>query len=309
MDMTESQAHELVTLRDLMRWAASRFSEAGIHCGHGLDNVLDEAVYLVLYALGLPPDLDASWFDSRLTTVERGTALELLVRRVEERRPAAYLTHEAWFCGLSFYVDERVLIPRSPLAELIETAFEAWIDPARVQRIADVGTGSGCIGIACAYAFPEAEVDLVDISHDALDVARINIARHGVGDRVHARYSDALSDLRGLRYDLIVSNPPYVDAADMAALSPEFRHEPALGLAAGEDGLDVVMRILDDAAECLNPGGILFVEVGNSAPALQSRLPGWPLTWLEFERGGTGVFMLTREEIIDVKDRARGRAP
>lgn len=298
MEITEDQAKDLLTLRDLMRWAASRFAEAGVSCGHGMENVLDEAVYLVLYALHLPPDLDASWFESRLTMTERDRALKLLQRRVEERRPAAYLTHEAWFCGLSFFVDERVLIPRSPIAELIENAFTPWIEPGRVHRILDVGTGSGCIGIACAYAFPEAQVDLADISSDALDVARLNISRHGLERRVQTVFSDALSDIGDLRYDIIVTNPPYVNAEDMSSLTPEYKHEPVLGLAAGEDGLDVVMRILSDASEHLNPEGILVAEVGNSAPALAKRLADWPLTWLEFERGGSGVFLLTREQIL-----------
>lgn len=304
MEMNETEANELLTLRDVMRWAASRFAEAGIACGHGMESVLDEAVYLVLFALHLPPDLDASWFESRLTKMERDTALKLLGRRIEERRPAAYLTHEAWFCGLSFYVDERVLIPRSPIAELIESAFTPWIEPDRVHRILDIGTGSGCIGIACAYAFPDALVDVVDISSDALEVARTNISRHGLKGRMQAVLSDALSGIGDWRYDIIVSNPPYVNAADMSSLTPEYRYEPVLGLAAGEEGLDVVMKILSKAAEHLNPQGILVVEVGNSAPALAERLVDWPLTWLEFERGGSGVFMLTREQIIASQEAA-----
>lgn len=304
MEINETAIGELTTLRDLMRWAASRFAEAGIACGHGMANELDEAVYLVLHALHLPPDLDPAWFDAHLTAAERTEALALIARRIEERRPAAYLTHEAWFCGLPFYVDERVLVPRSPIAELIEAAFEPWIDPARVTRVLDVGTGSGCIGIACAYAFPEIEVDLVDISPEALEVAQINVERHDLQGRVHAVLSDGLSAIGDESYDIIVSNPPYVDAEDMSDLAPEFRCEPELGLAAGEEGLDVVMPLVEQAVAHLNPGGILVVEVGNSAAALERRLHGWPLTWVEFERGGGGVFLLTREQI----ETAMGRA-
>ena len=297
--MAVTDIEDLITVRDLMRWGASRFGESGLGFGHGLGCALDEAVYLTLHALHLSPDTDASWFDARVTPAERQAVLALLRRRVDERMPSAYLTREAWFAGLSFYVDQRVLVPRSPIAELIEQGFEPWIEPREVRRVLDIGTGSGCIGIACAYAFPEAEVDLVDVSPDALAVAEINIARHDLKERVRAIRSDLFSGLTGERYDLIVSNPPYVDREDMSVLSQEYRHEPELGLAAGEQGLDVVLPMLREAAGHLNPGGVLVVEVGNSAAALCERLPQCPFTWLDFERGGLGVFALTREQLVE----------
>ncbi len=294
-------SESLETILDYIRWGASRFTAEGLFFGHGTDNALDESAALVLHALNLSHDLPPAYLQSRVTTEEKKRILKLFQRRVEERFPAAYLTNKAIFAGLPFYVDENVLVPRSPIAELIENGFQPWIDPDRVVRVLDMCTGSGCIGIACAYSFPQAEIDLVDISPEAIRVAEKNISQHGLQDRVTAIQSDLFSSLDDKTYDIIVSNPPYVSRSEMQELPQEYRNEPALGLEAGDAGLDVVIPILQQASSYLQPDGIMVAEVGLSADALQERFPQVPFLWLEFERGGEGVFMLTADQLVEYK--------
>jgi ribosomal protein L3 glutamine methyltransferase len=295
----ESPIQYLHTLSDFIRWGASRFNEAGLFFGHGTDSAIDEATTLVLHALHLPPQgLPGELFAAHLTEREKQQVIALLLRRIRERIPAPYLTHEAWFAGLSFYVDERVLIPRSPLAEALEQRLAPFISPEAIHTILDLGTGSGCIAIAAAYAFPKAQVDAVDISEEALEVARINIERYSLEARVHPRLSNLFQGLKKQRYDLILSNPPYVGTAELALLPREYQHEPRQALEASDEGLSIVLQILHFAPQYLNNGGILVVEVGNSEPLLIHRLPELPFLWLEFERGGQGVFLLTREQLI-----------
>jgi ribosomal protein L3 glutamine methyltransferase len=294
---TNMNIDNLKTVKDFIRWGASRFNEANLSYGHGMSSALDEAVYLVLNALHLPVDTPDSYWDGRLTPIEIEAVKTLLLRRINERKPAAYLTNEGWFAGLPFYVDERVLVPRSPIAELVETQFSPWVEPDDVSTILDLCTGSGCIGIACAYAFANANIDLADISQDAIDVANINIQRHDAAQQVVAICSDVFSNLDNKKYDIIVSNPPYVDIEDMSALTDEFLHEPKLGLSSGENGLDLTIEILHQAADYLNENGILVIEVGNSQYALQQQFPNIPFHWLEFERGGDGVFLLDKHQL------------
>ncbi len=288
----------LSTLRDYIRWAASRFTEAQLCFGHGTTTALDEAAALVLHTVHQPYNLADVYLESVLTLAERQAVIDRVDKRINERVPVAYLTNEAIFAGLSFYVDARVLVPRSPIAELIEQRFAPWVDEEQIANILDLCTGSGCIAIACAYAFPDAYVDAVDLSADALDVARQNIAKHQLADAVTLYQSDLFNGLPDdTRYDLIVSNPPYVCLEEWAQLPAEFRAEPEIGFKGGVSGLDIVMRILVDADQYLTEKGILIVEVGSSAETLQSTFPDVPFYWLDFERGGDGVFLLTAEQV------------
>jgi ribosomal protein L3 glutamine methyltransferase len=301
-DMTSQAQKELLTLRDLIRWGASQFNAAKLYFGHGTDNAFDEALLLVCHALYLSPLIPEAYLDARVTAAEREKVVGLLQERVSTRKPAVYLTHEAWFAGLPFYVDERVLVPRSPLAEWIEKGFEPWLQASSVTRVLDLCTGSGCIAIACARAFHHAEVDAVDISEDALQVAQKNIEKHGTQDQVTAINSDLFSALEGRRYQLIISNPPYVSSQEMNNLPDEYCHEPALGLAAGVDGIDVAVQILRSAARFLDPDGLLVMEVGNSEHALQAYFQDAPFIWLEFERGGHGVLLIEARHLQSITD-------
>jgi ribosomal protein L3 glutamine methyltransferase len=299
VDTREQLIEQLHSIRDYVRWGITQFQRAGIYYGHGSDNAFDEALALVLHCLHLTHDHVNPLFDARLTLAEREQVLNALETRFQKRLPVPYIIGEANFAGFSFAVDKRVLIPRSPIAELIENGFEPWLAGHYPHHILDLCTGSGCIGIACALYLDEAKVTLSDISTDALVVAEGNIERHRVEDRVRTVKSDLFAGLKGERFDLIVSNPPYVDAPDFAELPAEYRHEPKLALTAGDDGLDLVRIMLREAADHLSDNGVLIVEVGNSWVALEAAYPNVPFTWLDFERGGDGVFMLTRAQLVE----------
>jgi len=289
--------NELKTLHDIIRWGVTEFNKAELHFGHGTNNAWEEALVLAFHVLHLPPDTNDSVMDSRLTTTEKKAILDLFQQRIEQRIPSAYLTHKAYFAGLEFYVDQNVLIPRSPFAELIENQFQPWIDPNNVHRILDLCTGSACIAIASAYAFPEADIDAIDISSDALNVAKVNVDKHHLEQSVHLIQSDLFEAVGDKQYDVIVSNPPYVSQQEMTELPAEYAHEPSLGLEAGTKGLDLVDTILKQAKNHLTKQGILMVEVGNTQIAVEQAYPDLPFTWLDFERGGEGVFLLTKEQL------------
>ena len=297
--MTAETAAELHTIIDFIRYGATRFGVAGLTFGHSYDNAMDEATHLVLHTLHLPHDLSPNYGVARLTGDEKRRILELIERRVRERKPVAYLTGEAWFAGLKFKSDERALVPRSPLAESIQSGFSPWLDNTPVRRALDLCTGSGCIGIAMAVHNPDWHVDLVDISDAALSLARENIAFQHVEDRVRAIKSDLFAGIANEIYDVIVSNPPYVTEQEFAALPPEYGHEPALGLRAGEDGLDFAFKILLEAPAHLAENGCLIVEVGESERALTRLLPNLPLNWIEFDVGQMGVFVIERRDLVE----------
>ncbi|WP_334327568.1 50S ribosomal protein L3 N(5)-glutamine methyltransferase [Gilliamella apicola] len=287
----------LRTVQDFIRWTSSQLSLSDVFLGHGTDNPIDEAKQLILATLGLSLFIPTEFYAANLTNDEKQELFAIIQKRISDRVPTPYLTNQAWFCGHSFYIDERVLIPRSPIGELIDNHFQSLLlQPP--QQILDLCTGSGCIGIACAYAFPEAQIDITDISLEALDVAQQNIDLHEMNFQVMPMQSDLFNDIPEKQYDLIVTNPPYVDNEDMGDLPDEFSYEPKLALEAGFDGLDIVKRILRDAIDYLSPQGVLVCEVGNSWVSLQEQYPQVPFNWLEFERGGLGVFSITREELI-----------
>ena len=289
-------SEQLHTIGDYVRFGASQFNQAELYFGHGTINAWDEAIILIMHQLALPSDMADELMQSRLVTQEKHAILHLFERRITEGLPAAYLTNQAMFCGLPFYVDERVLVPRSPIGELIGNKFEGLIS-ATPNRILDLCTGSGCIAIACAMNFPDADVDAADLSIDALNVAQINIEGHGVTEQVIPIQSDVFSGVEGQSYDLIVTNPPYVDQEDVDALPQEFLHEPEMGLGSGFDGLDITRQILSEAANHLNDNGVLICEVGNSQVHLSAAFPNVPFQWLTFERGGHGVFRITKAQL------------
>jgi len=296
--MVEHPPSAWCTVAELLSQGSAYFDAADLCYGHGFDNSRDEVLHLILYVLGISYHMaDQDLLAKTVNADERQRIDALFARRVNERIPVAYLSHQAYFAGLSFYVDERVLIPRSPIAELIEQQFNPWLMPEEVTRILDIGTGSGCIAVAAACAFPQAQVDALDVSAQALAVARINCDKHGVTERVHLLQSDMLDQLPTARYDLIISNPPYVAAPEMDTLPAEYLHEPSCALAAGQDGLQFVTGILQQAGQYLSDGGVLIVEVGNAQAALSARFPQVPFLWLEFARGGQGVFLLTKEQL------------
>ncbi|MEC8009925.1 MAG: 50S ribosomal protein L3 N(5)-glutamine methyltransferase [Pseudomonadota bacterium] len=296
----DSAVSQLTTIGDWLRWTTSRFYEGEIALGHGSDSYWDEAVFLVLQALHLPPESDGRLLEAKLTMPERYRVAEWVQRRVVNREPLAYITQTAWQQGVEFYVDQRVLIPRSPIGNLLAEGFENWMS-AEPSRILDMCTGSGCLAILSAMAYPQSHVDAVDISADALTLASFNIGKHGLEDRVRLVQSDGLAQIpEGLQYDLIVCNPPYVDAGEMANLPPEFRFEPALALESGDDGLDFVRNFLSQVHHYMSDTGILVLEVGYSWRALEEACPGFNFTWLEVEGGAVGMTLINKADALEI---------
>jgi len=291
---------ELVTVRDYIRYAVSRFNAAGLFFGHGNDNAWDEAAYLTLHTLSLPLDRLEPFLDARLLDNERDALLDIYRRRAEDRLPAAYLTNEAWLAGHRFYVDERVIVPRSFIAELLQEQLAPWVDdPWDVDSALDLCTGSGCLAILAALAFPQARVDAVDLSLEAISVAERNVEEYGLSERIGIIRSDAFTNLADKRYDLIISNPPYVNADSVAALPPEYLHEPILALGSGKDGLDFTRIILREAKRHLTPDGLLVVEIGHNREELEAAYPALPFTWLDTAAGGEFVFLLRAADLPD----------
>ena len=293
-------SNQLLTIRDWLRYTVTQFEKSDIFFGHGTDNSYDEAVWLIMSSLHLPLDTLENFLDAQLTLEERKHLESIIEQRITNRTPTAYLVKEAWLRGFKFYVDERVIVPRSFIAELLEDGFQPWIEyPEMVESAVDICTGSGCLGILLADAFPNAEIDVVDISQDALDVANINIANYGLQNQVHTIQSDMFTALVGKTYDVIISNPPYVDAPSMAQLPQEYLNEPQLALGSGEAGLDHTHTLLREAASHLNDHGILVVEIGHNREALLAHYPSVPFTWLEVESGNQYVFLLTKEQLVE----------
>ncbi|MAS09148.1 50S ribosomal protein L3 N(5)-glutamine methyltransferase [Salinisphaera sp.] len=299
--MTDNDNNEIAStltrVLDYIRWGASRFVAAELAFGHGSDNAIDEAAHLVLDTLRLGPEMPDAYLDATLTPAERAAVIAIIERRIESRQPAAYITRKAWFAGLEFFVDERVIVPRSPIAELIETEFQPWLGHREPLSILDLCAGSGAIAIACALAFPEARVVATDASTDALDVARINSDKHDIGPQVEYVEADLFDGLPAERFDLIVSNPPYVTRDEWAGLAPEYLHEPGFAFHGDTNDLSLVTRLLFDACDYLSDDGLLILEVGYSAFLLEQTHPDLPITWVELERGGLGVGVLEAEDL------------
>ncbi|HBL65947.1 MAG TPA: 50S ribosomal protein L3 N(5)-glutamine methyltransferase [Achromobacter sp.] len=296
--MYQSARQELLTLRDLIRYGVSRLNSAQVALGHGSDNAWDEAVYLTLHALHLPLDTLDPFLDARVVREERDRVLDLLERRVTERVPAAYLTNEAWLRGHRFYVDQRVIVPRSPIAELLDAGLSPWVqDPYAVENVLDMCTGSGCLAILSAMAFPNAHVDAVDVSADALEVARRNVDDYGLADRLDLHASNLFDNLPACQYDVIICNPPYVNAGSMDVLPQEYRHEPQLALAGGDDGMDLVRRILASAPQYLAPEGVIVLEIGHERDFFEAAFPQLSPVWLDTEEASDQILLLTREQL------------